>query len=106
MLFLDGIHTRLEPRELDAFQAWVRELRDQARVVVCVASKQDPSEQSEGKGIGVFAQAILQSTDEKARGVLHPSLYDFKTVFVNGVEELRPNTSLQKRRRVLAADHR
>jgi WD40 repeat protein len=96
VLFLDGIHSKLKPRELNDFRTWVRELTYQARVVVSVASKQDPSDQLESQGIGVFAEAILESVNVQAGGHRDPSVEEFRNIVRNRVEELKKNTSYQK----------
>jgi WD40 repeat protein len=97
VLFLDGIHTDLQLRELEDFRTWVRELVYETRVVVCVASKQARSDQLEGEGIGVFAKAILESIDEAAGALTnHPSLEQFRNILINRVEERRGNTSRQQ----------
>ncbi len=96
-LFLDGIHTRLRPRDLKDFRTWVRDLTDQARVVVCVASKQDPSDQLDSEAIGVFARAILESVNVKS-GALNPnpSIEEFKSIVINRVDERKRKGSYQK----------
>jgi hypothetical protein len=97
VLFLDGIHTKLGDLEWKGFRTWVRELRDQARVVVCVASKQDPSEQLEGEGIGVFAKAVRESIDTKAGAVsINPSIEDYKNIVINRVDEFKKRGSHQQ----------
>ena len=97
VLFLDGIHSDLSPDDLYNFRQWVRELRDECGVVVCVASKQYKSDRLEGEGIGVFAKAILQSRDVQAaaRGD-SPTIEEFKYLLINRVDELKRTTSKQK----------
>jgi WD40 repeat protein len=96
VLLVDGIHTELQVRDVRNFIAWVRELRDEARVVVGVASKQDPSDRIAGEGIGVFTKAILQSVDVQSGGDRSPSIADFRDIVKRRVDELKRNTSLQK----------
>jgi WD40 repeat protein len=97
VLFLDGIHTPLTYGQFTAFRAWVRELNDRARVVVCVASKQNPSEQIEGQRIGVFARAVRESIGVSAAAVdAHPSIEEFRNIVVSAVRALKKRGSYQE----------
>ena len=65
--------------------------------MVCVASKQDPSDRLDGDQLGVFAKAILESVDVKSGALTdNPSIAQFKDILINRVDEWRSRTSRQK----------
>jgi WD40 repeat protein len=94
LLFLDGIHEQPPGGWRNTMiNDWVRDLNKRG-VIVLLASKQEPSQQT--SEMGVFAQAVLDSVmvagtagpPGSAVDIVSPTLYDFQAAVVNGVREL------------------
>lgn len=88
VLFLDGIHDKVTNKPQRNFTDWVRSLRDEAGVIVLVASKEEKS--GRGHDLSFFAQAITGSVTVAGAGkvLLSPTLEEFRGTVIRSVEEL------------------
>ncbi len=86
VLFLDGIHDELPLRTERNLTDWIRKLRDEARVIVIVASKQEKSEPGD-RGLSRFTEAVRESITvrETGRRLESPNLEEFRDIVVRSV---------------------
>ena len=61
ILFVDGVHELPDPQFKDSIKAWVRDLRQNRRVITFVASKEGPSDVNQRAKLSLFAQGIANA---------------------------------------------
>ena len=85
MLFVDGVHELPDPQFKSSIKAWVRDLRQNRRVITFVASKEGPSDVNQRDELGLFAQGVVNAlqgagaktyTLEAFRRKLHQEVLD------------------------------
>jgi hypothetical protein len=85
LLFVDGVHELPDPQLKSSIKAWVRDLRQNRRVITFVASKEGPSDVNQRAELGLFAQGVVNAlqgagaetyTLEAFRGKLHQGVFE------------------------------
>ena len=59
LLFVDGVHELPDSQLKSSIKAWVRDLRQNRRVITFVASKEGPSDVNQRAELGLFAQGVV-----------------------------------------------
>ena len=61
ILFVDGVHELPDPKFKSSIKAWVRDLRQNRRVITFVASKEGPSDVNQRAELGLFARGVANA---------------------------------------------
>ena len=61
LLFVDGVHELPDSQLKSSIKAWVRDLRQNRRVITFVASKEGPSDVNQRTELGLFAQGVVNA---------------------------------------------
>ena len=60
ILFVDGVHGT-DPPFTSSIKAWVRDLRQNRRVITFVASKEGPSDVNQREELGLFTRGVVNA---------------------------------------------